>query len=156
MEGRNGMEKVSSPAVRPATRRDFNAVSRLLAELGRPEVTPETQAAARAGYERHLLRDDTGSLVAEADGEVVGFMSLEFRERLNRTTREAWIPDLIVTKRARATGAGKALLRHGIRLARERGCHSITLESGYARTVAHRFYRMQGLEERGLYFVMKL
>ena len=35
---------------------------------------------------------------------------MEFRERLNRPNREAWIPDLIVTERSRGRGLGRALL----------------------------------------------
>jgi GNAT superfamily N-acetyltransferase len=142
--------------VRTITVDDFAAVTRLLAELGRPALAPETEAAVRAVYLRHVARDDTASLLAEAGGDAIGFMSLEFRERLNRPTLEAWIPDLIVTEAARGTGAGKALLQRGIELARERGCHNLTLESGYARTVAHQFYQMQGMTQNGLYFALKL
>lgn len=143
---------MSEVAVRPIGPEDFEAVTRLLAELGRPRVGPEDVEGARAVYLRHVARDDTASLLAEQDGEAVGFCSLEFRDRLNRTTTQAWIPDLIVTERARGTGAGKALLLRAFDLARERGCWGVTLESGYAREVAHRFYRAQGMKQEGYYF----
>ncbi len=69
--------------MRPAGPEDFLRVSALLAELGRPRVTPETVDAAQAVYARHVADPETASLVAEAGGEVIGFLSLVFRERLN-------------------------------------------------------------------------
>ena len=68
--------------IRPAEHRDFPAVAALLAELGRPRVGPDAVTLARQIYARHIARPDTASLVAEVDGAVVGFMSLELRERL--------------------------------------------------------------------------
>ena len=53
----------------------------LLAELGRPTLAPGTVDGARAVYERTIARADTAPLVAVTDGEVVGFLSLEFRDR---------------------------------------------------------------------------
>jgi GNAT superfamily N-acetyltransferase len=147
---------MSQVVVRPATSQDFAAVAALLAELGRPVLTPETLEAARQVYDRHIARPDTASLVVEVDGQAIGFMSLEFRERLNRTRPQAWIPDLIVTETHRGTGAGKALLRRGFELARERGCWSVTLESGYQRLVAHQFYKAAGMIDEGYYFTLYL
>jgi GNAT superfamily N-acetyltransferase len=142
--------------IRLAAPDDFAAVAELLAELGRPRLTTETRDAAHEVYLRHVARADTASLVAEVAGEVVGFMSLEFRDRLNRTTPQAWIPDLIVTESRRGIGAGKALLLRGFDIARERGCGSVTLESGYNRKVAHEVYRAAGMVELGLFFDKQL
>jgi GNAT superfamily N-acetyltransferase len=142
--------------IRHAAPEDFAACARLLAELGRPAPTPDTEAALREVYERHVARADTASLVAEAEGAVIGFLSLEFRERLNQTQPQAWIPDLIVTEGSRGLGAGRALLRRAFELAEERGCWSVTLESGYQRTVAHQLYKSAGMQEAGFYFVLPL
>ncbi len=142
--------------VRPAGPSDFDAVSALLAELGRPALSDETRATAHGVYGRHLARPDTASLVAELEGATVGFLSLEFRERLNRTQSQAWIPDLIVSPPARGRGVGRALLERAFAVARERNCWGITLESGYARQVAHQLYRASGMTEAGLYFSLDL
>ncbi|MGE5591851.1 MAG: GNAT family N-acetyltransferase [Bacillota bacterium] len=96
--------------VRPARPGDFEAVSALLAELGRPAVTKNNRGRLQEIYGRHLSRHDTASLVALYGDRIVGFVSLEFRDRLNRESPQAWVPDLIVTEGARGTGAGKALL----------------------------------------------
>ncbi len=138
--------------IRPATAHDFAAVARLLAELGRPTLTAETEGSAHAVYSRHLARKDTASLVAECDGVVVGFLSLEFRDRLNQVRPQAWIPDLIVTPSYRRHGIGQALLDAAFARARERGCWGITLESGSHRKDAHRLYLRVGMEDAGKFF----
>jgi hypothetical protein len=76
--------------VRPATGEDFDRVTALLEELGRPKVADDTRADCRSIFERHLVDDRAAHLVAEDDdGEVVGFCSLHFRDRLNYTTPAA-------------------------------------------------------------------
>ncbi len=147
---------MSAIEVRLATRDDFGAVTSLLEELGRPQVGADTASEARAIFERHIDRSDTASLVAVSEGQIVGFMSLEIRDRLNRTSPQGWIPDLIVTESARGTGAGKALLHRGIELCRERGCCQVTLESGYERTVAHQLYQAAGMINQGYFFTLPL
>jgi len=142
--------------VRLAAPEDFPGVSVLLAELGRPQVTEVTAAAAQAVYARHIARDNTASLVADRDGELLGFLSLEIREHLNYTRPQAWIPDLIVTESARGLGVGRALLARGFDLGRERGCDRVRLESGYARTVAHQVYLAAGMSNNGYYFTKNL
>lgn len=138
--------------VRLVSGNDFETVAALLAELGRPPVTDETRERARQVFFRHVERYDTASMLAEVGGQAVGFISLEFRERLNFVELEAWVPDLLVTEAARGTGAGKALLQAAFAEARRRGCRALTLESGYSRTVAHRFYTEQGMSDLGKFF----
>lgn len=142
--------------VRPVGRADFAAVSALLAELGRPAVTPEREAAARAVFNRHVAAPDTASLLAERDGVPVGFLALHFRERLNQVTPDAWIPDLIVTEREQGGGTARALFHRAVELARARGCHRLVLESGHRRRRAHRFYQREGMADAGKYFAMPL
>lgn len=140
------------PAVRRAETGDFLRVAALLAELGRPRLTPDTTDKAQVVYERHIAASDTASLVAEVDGKIVGFLSLVFRERLNCVQPQAWIPDLIVTEAARGRGAAKALLQAAFEAARKFGCDRVTLESGYARTVAHQVYESAGMNNSGYFF----
>ena len=142
--------------VRRAEARDFVAVTALLTELGRPALTPESAAEVEAVYRRHLEGPGTGSLVAEVDGVVIGFLSLVFREHLNFAQVQAWIPDLIVTKSARGLGAARALLDAAFVAAEEAGCEFVRLESGYGRTVAHRVYEAVGMCNDGYYFTKRL
>lgn len=142
--------------VRPAAPADFPKVAALLTELGRPALTPETTEATRAVYERHVADPMTASLVAEADGVVVGFLSLVFREHLNYVHPQGWIPDLIVTEPARGGRAARALLEAAFAQAARHGCDRVRLESGYARLAAHQVYGKVGMSNDGYYFTKVL
>ena len=139
--------------IRAARRDDFEAVTALLEELGRPEVTDATREDCRVIFEEQVVRPDVHHMVAEdAQGDVVAFCSLHFRERLNFATPEAWIPDLIVSQPSRREGIARALLEEAERRARERGCWSLTLESGYQRAEAHHLYRRFRMRDSGKAF----
>lgn len=139
--------------VRRATVRDFEAVSALLAELGRPVVTPDARGALQGVYERHLARPEVASLLAEVEQRVIAFVSIEFRERLNHGTLEAWIPDLIVTETERGKGVGRALLDAAFREARDRKAHRVSADAGNHRQDAQRMYAAAGMLDTGRYFV---
>jgi GNAT superfamily N-acetyltransferase len=143
-------------SVRSARPEDFAAVTALLEALGRAEVTDETRESCRALYEAQLGDSGAEHLVAEDNGAVVGFCSLHYRPRLNFPTPEAWIPDLFVAEEARERGLGRALLDEAERRARARGCHRLTLESGYQRDAAHRLYARFGMEDAGRFFQKRL
>lgn len=110
----------------------------------------------RALYESYLERDDATALVALLEGRVVGFMDLEWRQRLGFSSRQAWIPDLIVTARARGRRIGSALLARAEELARGRGCWGMSLESASWRTGSHAFYVREGWTETGKSFTKSL
>jgi GNAT superfamily N-acetyltransferase len=142
--------------VRPVRADDFEAVSELLTELGRPEVGAAAEDTCRRVFEADLDDADADHLVAVDDGAVVGFCSLHYRSRLNQVTPEAWVPDLIVRESLRSGGVGGALLGEAKRRARERGCHQLVLESAYFRTRAHAFYLASGMSDVSKAFGEKL
>jgi ribosomal protein S18 acetylase RimI-like enzyme len=129
--------------VRRAEVDDADAVLALMEELGRPAVAPDA-GGQRDVLLAHLQRDDAAVFVAELDGKVVGAASFWIRPRLNWTTPEAWIPDLIVSATHRRYGAGRRLLDACAAEARARGCHVLRLESGPQRAAAHRLYESYG------------
>jgi ribosomal protein S18 acetylase RimI-like enzyme len=133
---------------------DFPAVTRLLAELGRPAPSDERLPALRRTYAQHVARADTGSLLALLDGMTVGFCSLEFREPFYTKRPQAWIPDLIVAEQARGRGIGAALLDAAFAEALRRDAYAAVLESGARRTVAHRLYRAAGMIDVGTFWTL--
>jgi GNAT superfamily N-acetyltransferase len=143
--------------VRDAVAQDFEAVTALLEELGRPKVlgTPE-EGDRRLDFDRWLGSPDLFAFVAEVDGDVVGFIDLVFVPRLNFDAPQAWVPDLIVTDRARSRGAGSALLARAGAAARERGAFALSLESANWRDRAHAFYVREGMRDAGKEFITML
>lgn len=142
--------------VRAARRDDFEAVTRLLEELGRPQVSAATEADAHAVFDAQIVDPDSHHIVVEDASGVIAFASLHFRSRLNHPTQEAWIPDLIVDERARRQGVGRMLLDEAEQRSRERGCHVLVLESGYQRAEAHHMYRQFRMRDVGKSFTKPL
>jgi len=134
---------------------DFDATTRLLADLGRPSPSAEKLPALRRTYTQHVGRSDAGSLLALLDGHGVGFISLELRQPFFTTKPQAWIPDLIVTEAARGRDIGAALLDAAFAEAARRGAYSAALESGHQRAVAHRLYETAGMSEAGSFYTLR-
>ncbi len=87
------------------------------------------------------------ALVAEADGEVVGFVQLIVFPHFQHVG--GWCAELEsvhVREDRRSRGIGAALLGAAEDLARERGCYRIQLTSRNVRVDAHRFYLAQGYD----------
>jgi GNAT superfamily N-acetyltransferase len=133
---------------------DFEATTRLLAELGRPAPSEERLPALRRTYAQHVASADSGSLVASLDGRPVGFISLEFRHPFFTTAPQAWIPDLVVTESARGRDIGAALLDAAFAQAIRRGAYAAALESGHHRQVAHRLYTVAGMADVGSFYTL--
>jgi GNAT superfamily N-acetyltransferase len=143
--------------IRGATGEDWPEVARLLAELGRPEVLgSDLEDRHREAFQSYLDRPEVMALVAVRGNETVGFLDMEYRQRLNFLRPQAWVPDLVVVHRERSRGVGGALLARAEELAREYGCWGMSLESATWRTRAHDFYVRQGWAETGRSFTRNL
>ena len=92
---------------------------------------------------RQVFRDGGEMcLVVRAD-RVVGVAV--FREFENtHIGRRFYVDDLVTDESERSTGAGRALMAYLEKVARDRGCPGLDLESGTHRTRAHRFYFREG------------
>ena len=134
---------------------DFEATTRLLAELGRPAPSDESLPALRRTYTEHVGRADTGSLLALLGGTPVGFVSLEFRRPFYTLRPQAWIPDLIVTEGARGRRIGATLLDAAFVEAMRRDAYAVALESGHHRAVAHRLYTDAGMADVGSFYTLQ-
>ena len=147
-----GIHAAEGVEIRPigASDDDFDATTRLLAELGRPAPSEEKLPALRRTYDAHVARSETGSLIArEVDGTPIVFVSLELRRPFYTLAPQGWIPDLIVTEAARGRDIGAALLDEAFAESKRRGAYAVALESGHQRAVAHQLYRAAGMQDVG-------
>jgi GNAT superfamily N-acetyltransferase len=87
-------------------------------------------------------------LIAEQDGEVVGLCTVYLDLESVRFGLRAWVEDLAVHPGRRSFGLGKRLLDAAKDWGRERGATHLELDSGDARTDAHRFYEREGPSSR--------
>jgi PhnO protein len=132
-------------------------VAAVLAALGRPDARggPEEQRH-QAIFVSYLERDDVDAFVAEENNDIVGFVNVEYRARLNMESPQGWIAELVVSEGRRRAGIGQQLLARAEEAARERGCWGVTLESATWRKDAHRFYEREGWECRAKAFFKDL
>lgn len=86
-------------------------------------------------------------LAAEADGRVIGSLSLHAIPHLERTGRWARIESLVVDESARGTGAGRALIAAAEQTARRWDCLAVEVTSSRSRADAHAFYRQMGYSD---------
>ena len=88
----------------------------------------------------HRVFLDGGEMcLAVRDKRVVGVAV--FREFENtHIGRRFYVDDLVTDESERSTGAGRTLIEYLGKVARDRGCPGLDLESGTHRTRAHRFY----------------
>ncbi|MCW5626474.1 MAG: GNAT family N-acetyltransferase [Burkholderiales bacterium] len=131
-----------------ATASDIPALSELLGILFTQEsdFQPDVEAQHR-GLAAIIDRPDLGQiLVAREAGQAIGMVNLLFTISTALGDRVAWLEDMVVAPRVRASGVGSQLLQRAIDLARSRGCRRITLLTDATNQSAQRFYRRHGFQ----------
>ncbi len=139
-------------SLRPARAEDAPVLADLLRQLGYAD------AGAFIGQRLAGLLEHPDALlhVAEAQGTVLGFISLHFIAQIALAGDFCRISYLCVDARARGAGIGARLEEFAQAQARLRGCDRIELHSHSRRVDAHRFYARQGYSESPKYLVKKL
>ena len=117
------------------------AFGRLLPQLSR-SAPPLGQAEleAVAGCPANTV------LVARSAGTIIGTTTLVMFPL--PTGLRAWIEDVVVDESARGQGAGEAMTREALRLAREAGARTVDLTSRPTRKAAGRLYERAGFKLR--------
>lgn len=144
--------------IRIASNNDIPIILGLLYDLGRPKPQKDSDVEIFRKLVTKYVRDsDKTILVAELeDMKIVGMISIVFLSRLNQTTLEMYIPELIVLGKYQNKGIGKKLINSCIALAIEKKCHRIRLESGNQRKKSHQFYKSLGFEQSAISFTKNL
>ncbi|MBI5698205.1 MAG: GNAT family N-acetyltransferase [Thaumarchaeota archaeon] len=134
--------------IQPTTKTDISEILVLLAQLGRPK--PKTKPE-KSIFEKRILQylkdKDKKIFLAVLDSKIVGLVSMIFVPRLNQTKPELYIPELVVLESHRNMGIGKLLIEFCIKVAQEKNCYRIRLESGNKRVAAHKFYQTLGFDQ---------
>ena len=96
--------------------------------------------------------DSSNVLIAVAAGRVVGICTAYLDILSVRYGLRCWVEDLAVDPGQRSLGIGSALLAAAREWAAGRGASHLELDSGAARTDAHRFYEREGARDPSLSF----
>lgn len=144
-------------SVRNATENDIHVILELLYDLGRPRAKNDSEITLFARQiKQYIANPDKQILVAQDDSTIVGAVCLMFVSRLNQEKLELYIPELIVAKEYRYKGIGKTLIAECIKIAKEKKCYRIRLESGNQRVESHKFYKKLGFTQHALTFTFDI
>jgi [ribosomal protein S18]-alanine N-acetyltransferase len=132
-------------AIRPARLEDVRAMAQLMADVAEERdkigTEPPVDVDERAATFTRTIAD---SLVADADGRVVGMIGVD-------VSRFGYgVIGMLVDAQWRGCGVGSALLRACIDLARDRDVHKLCLDVWPANTAARALYGKFGFVEEGL------
>jgi GNAT superfamily N-acetyltransferase len=132
--------------IRPARDDEVAALVRAYAWLFAPPGSQPRQWDPDAAAQRLgalIAAADGEVLVADHDGEIVGICTVKLDIESVRFGQRAWVEDLAVDPDHRSAGHGKALLDAAKDWGRSHGASHLELDSGEARTDAHRFYNRE-------------
>lgn len=138
--------------IRSAMLDDAAAVGELMRELGYELTDAKTARRLEAVLATGC---DKVYLLVEGD-DPLGLVALRRAPALHRALPIATITVLVVHAGARRRGAGRCMIEHATKWARENGCCSVGLTTRISRTEAHAFYRAVGFESKSVGFYRNL
>lgn len=140
--------------IRQCTTGDFHAVFGLLEQLW-PDLELRFEVLSEV-FSRYVDDDVDVPVCAVADGQIVGFASLNVRNSLWRSGKIAYLDVLVVDEGHKRQGIGAMLVERSSAIALERGCSYLELDSAFHRAGAHDFYESQGFQRFGIMFGKRL
>lgn len=141
--------KKTDITIRPLKPSDIADVMQLHRELGWNPAFKADGSTLKQRLEALITEDDALLLVAEMNGQVVGYIHGEIVTYLLFAGREMLVSELFVMEKARGAGVGKALLGAIEAQAVQRKCFRISVLNSRERESYKRgFYPSLGYEER--------
>ena len=134
-------------AIRRATDADIARVAPLFDAYRSFYGQAPDPARADAFLRERLARGESALLLAERDGEALGFTQLYPLFSSVRTARLWLLNDLFVADSARRQGVARGLLDAAAAFAREQGAAGLMLETGRDNHPARALYRAAGWNE---------
>ena len=135
------MTDAATVTIRPASVADAGRLAALLTDEGYP--AGETDLAARI---ERFSTPDSHVLVAEASGEVIGFIAFHLIPRFENDERFARIVALVVDPGVRERGLGKRLMADAERIARDDGAAFLEVTAGHHRPEARQLFETLGYD----------
>lgn len=119
----------------------LDAINRLL-----PQLSSSGRQMTNDQLQSMIANNDTHLFVAEANGTVLGMLSL--CTYATPTGRKWWVEDVVVDQQARGQHIGRSLVEHAIHYARTHGGGTIMLTSRPQRVAANQLYQSLGMQQK--------
>jgi GNAT superfamily N-acetyltransferase len=107
-------------------------------------------------YKDVLENPDNFAFFLYDGGKPMGFCHGAYFNTFWMSGQTCYVSSIISNEEVRGKGYGVRLMDHAKKLAEERGCHALVLDSGMPRTDAHRFYEIYGFEKCAYCFELAL
>ena len=125
--------------IKNATIKDFDTAYEYIKKLW--DYNTYDYETTKEVYEKVLQDENSFAFFAiEEDGTFHGFCHGDYFQTFWMSGLTCYVSSLITNEEDRGKGYGVKLLDHAKKLAKERGCKAITLDSGLPRVQAHGFY----------------
>lgn len=136
----------SSSKIRQATPEDLPVLWRLLAQKAEFDKKLDTLSATPEALKEHLFGQPNylKAIVAESEGEIVGFASFFYNYSTFLTKPGLYIDDLFILPSHRRQGLGKAMLGYLAQLAIEHDCGRLEWLVAVGNENAKAFYQRLG------------
>jgi GNAT superfamily N-acetyltransferase len=128
-------------ALRPAGEHDADRIAALFTDEGYP--TGPSDIAARL---ERLAAADARVVVADLDGEVLGFIAFAIVPRFEHDDRLVRILALVVDPGVRERGVGRQLMEEAERVGAEVGAAFVEVTAGHHRPDARHLYESLGYD----------
>jgi GNAT superfamily N-acetyltransferase len=128
-------------ALRPATLADAERIAALFTEEGYP--------AGASAVEARLARfegPDSSVIVADHDGEILGFIALHVVPRYEHDDSFVRVVALVVDSAVRERGVGRVLMAEAERIGRDRAAAFVEVTAGHHRPAARHLYESLGYD----------
>jgi GNAT superfamily N-acetyltransferase len=140
--------------IRNAVTEDFDLAFDYIEKLW--DYNTYDRETVRAVYREVLEDADSFVFFLYNGGKPLGFCHGTFFNTFWLSGQTCYVSGIITNADARGRGYGVKLMDHAKKLAKERGCRAIVLDSGLPRADAHRFYEIYGFEKCAYCFELKL
>jgi len=143
---------MSSICIRKAKESDLPLIKKLITDLidvlnDRKGVSINTALK----NVKDLLNDNNSHiLVAEVNGDVIGFINFTIRRTILHSAPSGLIDELVIAKTHRGKGIGRLLLQAAIKKCKGLGCCEVEVSTEFSNTNARKFYKEVGFEEKGV------
>lgn len=138
---------VKSTKIRFANEKDLLSLA-ILAEEFMPKEADDTK---RVNVLKQALRNpDYEVLVAELDGEIVGFIDQWVMQDFTHGAKHSYIHNLYVSSKHRRKGVASKLLREAMKNAKNRGVSEIHVTTRFDNKLAIKLYKKHGLVKEHL------